>query len=85
MDVFLGTPYQPPPPPFEMSRTFFCSAEVPEALFILQALRLSVVYKSINVHLGQGQDITKFVHYKVNRNAKNINTITKMLDFVYLV
>ena len=28
----------------------------PEALFILQALRLSVVYKSVNVHLGQDQD-----------------------------
>ena len=56
MGVFLGTPYHPPLP-FEMSRTFFSSAESPEPLFILQALRLSVVYKSINVHLGQGQDL----------------------------
>ena len=53
MDVFLGTP----PPPLETSRTFFDSAEAPEALFILQALGLSVVYKSINIHLGQDQDL----------------------------
>ena len=33
-----------PPPPLETSRTFF---EAPEALFILQALRLRVVYISI--------------------------------------
>ena len=41
MDVFL----EKPPPP------------APEALLILQALRLSVVYKRIKVHLGQGQDL----------------------------
>ena len=33
MDVLPDTP----PPPLEMSRTFFDSAEAPEALFILQA------------------------------------------------
>ena len=54
MDVFLGTPFTPP---LETLRTFFNSAEAPEALFILQALGLSVVYKSTNIHLGQGQDL----------------------------
>ena len=44
-------------PPLETSRTFFDSAEAPEALFILQVLGLSVVYKSINIRLGQGQDL----------------------------
>ena len=29
--------WRPPPPPLEMSRTFFGSAEAPEALFILHA------------------------------------------------
>ena len=56
MDVFLGISH-PPPPPLETSRTFFDSAEAPEALFILPALGLSVMYKSINIHLGQGQDL----------------------------
>ena len=39
-------------PPLETSRTFFDSAEatIAKALFILQALRLSVVYISINVN-----------------------------------
>ena len=46
-----------PPPPSETSRTFFDSAEASEALFIVRALRLSAVYKSINVHLRQGQDL----------------------------
>ena len=54
MDVFLGILSSRP---LETSRNFFDSAEAPEALFILKALRLSVVYKSINVHLGQGQDL----------------------------
>ena len=46
MDAFLETP-----------TTFFDSVEALEALVILQTLRLSVVYKSIHVHLGQGQDL----------------------------
>ena len=54
MDAFLVTPHTLP---LEMSRTFFDSVEAPEALLILQALRLSVVYKSIRVHLEQGQDL----------------------------
>ena len=46
------------PFPLETSRTFFDSVKAPEALlFILQDLRLSVVYKSIIVRLGQGQDL----------------------------
>ena len=45
MDVLLVTP-----PPLETSRTFFDSTEAPEALFIVQALRLSAVYKSIKAH-----------------------------------
>ena len=46
-----------PPPPLETSRTFFDTIEAPEALFIVQALRLSAGYKSIEVHLGQGQNL----------------------------
>ena len=39
----------PPPPPLEMSRTFFGSAEAPEALFILHAYGLSDVLMCIKV------------------------------------
>ena len=76
MDVLLETPS-----PLETSHTFFDSAEAPKALFIVQALRLSAVYKSIKVHLGQGQDLimTTQIH------TLNINTLTKMLDFVYFI
>ena len=41
MDVLLETPY--PPPPLKRHALFF-------SIFILQALRLSVVYKSTKVH-----------------------------------
>ena len=54
MDVLLETPH--PPPPLETSHTFFDSAEASEALFIVQALRLRAVNKSVKVHLGEGQD-----------------------------
>ena len=52
--TFFGDP-PPHHPLLETPRTFFDSAKAPEALFILQALRLNVVYKSINVHFGQGR------------------------------
>ena len=55
MDVLLQTSPPPPPAPLQTSRTFFRLSKAPEALFIAQALRLSVVYNSINlikVHLG---------------------------------
>ena len=74
MDVLLETP-----PPLETSRTFFDSTEAPEALFIVQALRLSAVYKSIKAHLGQGQDLIMSIQIYF------ISTLTKMLDFVYFV
>ena len=48
MDVLPETPS-----PLETSHTFFDSAEAPKALFIVQVLRLSAVYKRIKVHLGQ--------------------------------
>ena len=51
MDVFPGTS-PPTHPQLETSHT-----TAPEALFISQALRLNVLYKSINVHLGQGQGL----------------------------
>ena len=54
MDVLLEIH----PHPLETSRTFFDTVEAHEALFIVQILRLSAVYKSIKVHLGQGQDLT---------------------------
>ena len=44
MDVPLETPL--PPRALETSHTVFDSADAPEALFILQTLKLSVVYKS---------------------------------------
>ena len=57
MDVLLDTP-----PPLETSRTFFDFAEAPVALFTLQSLRLSVVYESVNVHLGQSQDLIMSIY-----------------------
>ena len=46
-----------PSPLWNIALRNFDSAEAPEELFILQTLRLNIVYKSIKVHLGQGQDI----------------------------
>jgi hypothetical protein len=46
MDVPLETPPPPPPRALETSHTVFDSADAPEALFILQTLKFSVVYKS---------------------------------------
>ena len=80
MEVFLGHP-SPPLPSLETSRTFFDSAETPEAFFILHALRLSVVYKIINVHLGQGQDLIMSIQIYF----KYKYTYEKVLDFVYFV
>ena len=45
MDVLLETPH----PPLRNVTHFF-------SIFILQVLRLSVVYKSIKVHLGQSEE-----------------------------
>ena len=73
---FSADPPPPtPPPPFETSRTFFSSAEAPEALFILQALRLSVVYKSMNVHLGQGQDLIMSIQIYLKYEYTNENAV----------
>ena len=52
---FSGDP--PPPPPLRNVTHFFRLYEVHEALLILQAIRLSVVYKRVKVHLGQGQNL----------------------------
>ena len=52
MDVLLETPH----PPLETSRTFFASAEGPEALFFVQAIRLNVVCESTKVHLPVRQE-----------------------------
>jgi hypothetical protein len=41
-----GDPPFPPPRALETPHTVFDSADAPEALFILQTLKLSVVYKS---------------------------------------
>ena len=51
MDVLLETP----PPALETSHIFF-------RLFILQALRLSVMDKSIKVNLGQSQELIMCIH-----------------------
>ena len=73
-------PGDPPPPPFRNVTHFFRLCEAPEALLILQALRLSVVHKRMKVHLRQGQDL--IVSIKIYLNT---NTLTKVLDFVYFV
>ena len=51
--------WRPPNPSLLRNVTlFFRLCETPEALLILQALRLmSVVHKRIKVHLGQGQNL----------------------------
>ena len=77
MDVSLKNP---PPPPLETSRTFFDSIEVPEASLILQALRLSVVYKSINVHLGQGQDLIMSIKIYLKYNNQNVGFCILCID-----
>ena len=59
MDVLLETP---PPPLLETSRTFFDFPEARVALFILQPLRLSVVYEGVKEHLGQSQDLIISIH-----------------------
>ena len=56
MDVLLETP---PPPPLETSRTL--------SMFILQVLRLSVLYKSIKVHLGQSQKLIMSIEIYLKR------------------
>ena len=50
IDFVIWTFFRRPPPPLG-------TAEASGALFIMQALRLSAVYKSIKVHLGQGQNL----------------------------
>ena len=51
MDVLLETLH----PPYKRHALF--------RLFIVQSLRLSIVYKSINkVHLGQSQDLIMSIH-----------------------
>ena len=53
-----------PNPPEVTSRIFFDSAEASEAFCILQALRLSAVYKSIKVHyMRRNYQLLKFVSY----------------------
>ena len=49
MDVLLETPHLNPPPLRNVTHFF--------SIFILQVLRLSVVYKSMKVHLGQSQEL----------------------------
>ena len=56
MDVLLETH---PPPPLETSRTL--------SMFILQVLRLSVLYKSIKVHLGQSQKLIMSIEIYLKR------------------
>ena len=68
MDVLLETPN----PPSETSRTW---------LFILQAW-LSVVYKSIKVHLGQSQELIMSVHiyWKFKYTYKNAGLCILCID-----
>ena len=80
MDVFFWRPTTPTP--LRNVTHFFRLYEAHEALLILLAIRLSVVYKRIKVHLGQGQNL--IVSIQIYLKYKYC-TLTKMLDFVYLV
>ena len=53
----IWTFFRDPHPLLKRHALFFDSVEALEGLFILQTLRFNVVYKSINVHLGHGQDL----------------------------
>ena len=67
--------YSPPtPPPLETSRTF--------SIFILQVLRLSVVYKSIKAHLGQSQKLIMSIHIylKCKYTYENAGICTLCID-----
>ena len=74
--------WRPPPLPLETSRTFFDSAEAPKALFIVKALRLSAVYKSIKVHLEQGQDLimSTQIYFKYKYTYKNAGFCILCID-----
>ena len=52
----------PPPSLRNVTHFFFDFAEAPAALFTLQSLRLSVLYKSVKVHLGQSQELIMSIH-----------------------
>ena len=69
-----------PHPPLEASRTFFDTVEAPEALFILQALRLSAVYERIKVHLGQGQDLIMQIYFKYKYTYENAGFCILCID-----
>ena len=69
-----------PPPLLETSRTFFDTAEAPEALIFFHVEGLSDVYKSLKVHLGQGSDLITSIQIYLKYKYS-----TKMLDFVCFV
>ena len=50
-----------PPPTLETSRTFFDTAEAPDALFIVQALRLSAVYIVLGARPGPENEHTNIL------------------------
>ena len=72
---FSGDPPPTNAPFLKRHALFSALAEAPEALFILQALRLSVVYKSINVHLGQGQDLIMSIQIYLKYKYTNENAV----------
>ena len=78
MDVLLEIP----PPPLETSRTFFDTVEAPEALFIVQALRLSAVYKSLKIHLGKRHDLKMSIqiYYKYKYTYANAGFCIPCID-----
>ena len=79
MNVLLEPP---PPSPLERSRAFLDSAGGPEVLFIVQALRLSAVYKSIKIHLGQSQDLIMSIqiHFKYKYTYENVGFCILCID-----
>ena len=60
MDVLLEAPH---PPPLRNVTHFFRLRRGSGGIIYLAVLGLSDVYKSLNVHLGQGQDLMSIQIY----------------------
>ena len=75
MDVLLETPH----PPLETSHTFLISAEASEALFIVQALRLSAVYKS-TLGARPGLIISIQIYFKYKYTYENAGVCILCID-----
>ena len=70
------------PTPLRNVTHFFRLYEAHEALLILQAIRLSVVYKRIKVHLGQGQNliVSIQIYLKYKYTYENAGFCVRCID-----